>query len=894
MHPLLPGWFPSLRPNRRDRLLPRMGRQSDTSVFISYAHNDGAELAQRLQRELSTQGFDAWLDTQRLAGGAVWTADIEQAIDNSRVLLALMTPGSYISEICRAEQLRSLRKGKRVIPLLARSGSEIPLHLEAKQYRDFTSANPYASQLNLLLDDIRGTAGVVLKHEYRTTRLTYVTVPPTVVNLVDRPEALTALRDARFADHSRQPLALTALAGMGGIGKTVLAHALTEDPVVQDAFPDGIVWITIGREQTSDLVARFREVGRALGDDLQRYDTLPACINQYKTALARKAALIVVDDIWKKSDLEPFLADSPLSRLIFTTRDASIARFVGAREHTAELLNQDQARELLAAWAGLDRKTHPGQLDTLIQECGNLPLALSVMGALLRGAAPEEWEDALRLLRKADLTTIADRLPPGQDSFFRAVEVSFAALAPEMQKRYKALAVLLEDMAAPLPILRTLWGVSEPEARGISRTFTDRSLAQRQEEAGSIRLHDLQLDYVRALYPEREALDLIHGAVRLSAHIIERDPTQFASQMVGRLLPHQEVPAVQQFTSTVVESAPRPWLRLLKPSLDPPGTALVRTLAGHSRAVNGVAVNADGRRAVSASDDRTLKVWDLESGRELRTLEGHSAVINGVAVSADGQRAVSASWDQTLKVWDLESGRELRTLSSHSGPVKGVALTADGRAVSASSDNTLKLWDLESGSELCILGGHSHEVNGVAVSRDGRRAVSASKDRTLKVWDLESGRELHTLEGHSHDVHGVGVSGDGRRAVSASFNTLKVWDLESGLELRTLSDQSGWLNGVAVSADGRRALSASTDSTLKVWDLESGRELSTLKGHSYAVLGVAVSWDWRRAVSASFDQTLKVWDLESGSKLRTREGHSGTGQWRGADFGRAAGSVCLL
>lgn len=81
-------------------------------VFISYARQDAAQLAQRLQRDLSVQGFDAWLDTRRLAGGATWTVEIERAIDAAQVVLALMTPGSHVSEICRAEQLRSLRKGK--------------------------------------------------------------------------------------------------------------------------------------------------------------------------------------------------------------------------------------------------------------------------------------------------------------------------------------------------------------------------------------------------------------------------------------------------------------------------------------------------------------------------------------------------------------------------------------------------------------------------------------------------------------------------------------------------------------------------------------------------------------------------------------------------------------
>jgi WD40 repeat protein len=462
------------------------------------------------------------------------------------------------------------------------------------------------------------------------------------------------------------------------------------------------------------------------------------------------------------------------------------------------------------------------------------------------------------------------------------VEVSFKALAPEMQERYKALAVLLEDMAAPLPILRTLWGVSESGARRISRHFVDRSIAQRvvpteagtqppndrdsirlhepviPAEAGiqnvssrdSIRLHDLQLDYVRAQYgktpADREVLEMIHGAARLSSHVIEKDPMQFASQMLGRLLPYvegqdgasEQWPKLGQLAKSISKRAPRPWLRPRWPTLHPPGTPLVRTLIGHS--VSAVALSGDGRRAVSASFDQTLKVWDLESGRELHTLTGHSSWVTGVAVSGEGRRAVSASFDQTLKVWDLETGRELHTLTGHSGGISGVAMSVDGRrAVSASHDHTLKVWDLETGCELRTLTGHSGVVNSVAVSADGRRCLSAS-GKTLKVWDLEArppyGAALRTFSGHSAAVRALAVTWDGRRAVSTSEDkTLKVWDMETGRELRTLTGYSDDVNGAAVSGDGQRATSASADQTLKVWDLETGTVIATFTCDSEAL-----------------------------------------------------------
>ena len=395
---------------------------------------------------------------------------------------------------------------------------------------------------------------------------------------------------------------------------------------------------------------------------------------------------------------------------------------------------------------------------------------------------------------------------------------------------------------------------------------------------------DLDADYQALLQearerwlPRRKALRLIHGALQLSVHVLVQNPTQFASQMVGRLLVHRDKPGVAKLVDEISAVAPRPWIRPLHPCFDPPGGALLRTMEGHSDLVRGVAVTPDGKMAVSGSSDNTLKVWDLGTGRALRTLEGHWDVVGGVAVTPDGKRAVSASFDETLKVWDLDSGRELRTLKGHSASVYGVAVTPDGkRAVSASFDETLKVWDLDSSCELRTLEGHSGAVNGVAVTPDGKRAVSAHRNKTLKVWDLETGRVLWTLAGHARSVCGAAVTPDGKRAVSASEDkTLKVWDLETGRVLCTLEGHSGAVNGAAVTPDGKRAVSASDDKMVKVWDLETDGELRTLEGHSGAVNGVAVTPDGKRAISASFDHTLKVWDLDSGRELRTLEGHSG-------------------
>jgi hypothetical protein len=283
-------------------------------VFISYARKDGATLAQRLQKDLKEQGFDAWLDTRRLTAGDIWSREIEDAIDRASVVVALLSAGSYLSDICRAEQQRALEKGKCVIPVRVQSDCDVPLYLQTRHWLDLSNPKLYLELLPLLVDSIENKSGVVFSPD---KLLRYNNAPALPENFVNRPDLLQALRNTLFTEGANRNISLTAMQGMGGIGKTVRAQALCHDEVVHQAFPDGICWFAIGKESQLDFPARIKSVpglDRLLGP----YDGEAACLAQYRNVLRKRAPLIVVDDVWRASDVQPFIAESPRSRLLIT------------------------------------------------------------------------------------------------------------------------------------------------------------------------------------------------------------------------------------------------------------------------------------------------------------------------------------------------------------------------------------------------------------------------------------------------------------------------------------------------------------------------------------------------------------------------------------------------
>jgi len=257
----------------------------------------------------------------------------------------------------------------------------------------------------------------------------------------------------------------------------------------------------------------------------------------------------------------------------------------------------------------------------------------------------------------------------------------------------------------------------------------------------------------------------------------------------------------------------------------------------------------------------------------LYTFGWHSDWVKSVAISPDGQTLVSGSRDKTIKVWNLHTGKLSRNFAGHSDTVETVAISADGHIiVSGSHDKTIKVWNLHTGELIRTLAGHPDQVYCVAISADGQIIVSGGSEETIKVWNLHTGELIRTIgehlwwvnsaDGHSHNVvKTVAISPDGQTFVSGSDDaTIKVWNLHTGKLIRTLAGHSYWVNTVAISADEHIIVSGSRDKTIKVWNLHTGELERTLAGHSNSVYCVAISPDGQTLVSGSREEII-VWGV---------------------------------
>jgi WD40 repeat protein/tRNA A-37 threonylcarbamoyl transferase component Bud32 len=357
-------------------------------------------------------------------------------------------------------------------------------------------------------------------------------------------------------------------------------------------------------------------------------------------------------------------------------------------------------------------------------------------------------------------------------------------------------------------------------------------------------------------------------------------------------------------------------LRVKTIALSPDETRLAVTFEGHYE-LNVIRVGKQMIRKNFLVTDQVVRVYDLDTGTEVQILRGHTDRVVSAAFSADGKRIVTASNDRTARIWDAQTGKALHVLDGHACGLASAEFTSEGRVLTVSSgrrpyrkDNPLQalidrlpaeavdppitarfevvsggsggtsgtnppngedllacVWDADTGARLnevrTTRRGELDYPFGTSLSRDGKLLAGTSIG-TVVVWDTQTGKEVHTFKLKEHIVAAPQFSRDGKRLLTLHrLNNVRIWDLGEGAQLAVLHGHTDEITSAQFSSDpdGRRVLTTSRDKTARLWETASGRELVTLKGHELDVDAADFSPDGRRVATGSSDSTARFWDV---------------------------------
>lgn len=376
-------------------------------VFLSYARSDDEPYVRDLYNHLQADGFDAWFDREHMPSRSLtFLQEIRDVIRERDRLLVVLGPAAVKSDYVRAEWQAALVEGKAVTPILRLGDYNIvPPELQNLHCPDVRHTRPVDAALEEVLR--------VLNEAVPPLGVLAGSIPSVPPHFQPRPDDLsqlarTILYEVEHPVVLDPPERTTVLHGMGGVGKSVLAAAFARATSTRRVFGDGVIWVDL--TTTSTPVDAVRSVLIAAGQTVATSAGLSEAVSALRQWLDQRRCLIVVDNAWAVNQVASLgQAISPVSRLLVTTRDAGIATSLGANSQAVNALSLAAAMVQLADWVGLPVEDLPDDARLVAEQCGGLPFALALQGALARDGMP--WADLLDALRDADLSFAQQQLP---------------------------------------------------------------------------------------------------------------------------------------------------------------------------------------------------------------------------------------------------------------------------------------------------------------------------------------------------------------------------------------------------------------------------------------------------------------------------------------------------
>ena len=423
-------------------------------VFLSYARSDGEPFATNLRQRLQAEHIPLWQDRVGLEGGRDWWQQITEALDKVEFMVLVMTPAAMQSEMVRKEWRYARQQGVCVYPVKGVPDldfASMPHWMRSAHFYDL-----HYEWEKLIID--------------LNTRCQQARVPFMVEDLptdyVPRPYEFEALIDRLLDQQREEPVAITAaLRGAGGYGKTTMAKAICHDERIQQAFDDGILWVTLG-EKPGNLVGKVEDLIYMLNQERSGFSGIDAAGARLAELLADRDILLVIDDVWDAIHLKPFLQGGTRCARLITTRNEDVLP-ANAQSLMVDAMQPSEAVQLLSS--GLQPEvftaTDLQALRALVARLGEWALLLKLANGVLRDrmGRGEALAKAMAYLNKAldkrGLTAFDAENAHARDAAVSAtLRVSFDLLLEEQYARYQELAIFPEDVAIPLATLEKLWG----------------------------------------------------------------------------------------------------------------------------------------------------------------------------------------------------------------------------------------------------------------------------------------------------------------------------------------------------------------------------------------------------------------------------------------------------
>lgn len=863
---------------------------------------------------------------------------LEQDIKPSYIMDHMITDG--VMTVDEEEKIRTQATRKdQAVALL-----ELMLRKDNRTYISFYNAlikETYDDLASLLHADLPRMSPTTFKSfsdgytPYVQTVLSEGGVPQRPVVFVSRPELLNRVRE-RLYRLQKEPGWVT-IFGMAGSGKSVLAaEAVRHHSLIEECFPGGIHWLSIGQLDKPDLLVKIQSLCFRLeqGLDPQLHHRPPNSLDEAKERLRflmlrrYPRSLLILDDIWDSTVLKAFDIQC---RIMLTTRNRSLVDSVSGAKFEVEVesgLDEKKGLEILALYTNSKIHGLPEEARTIVRECKGSPLVVSLIGALLK-EKPNRWRYYLSQLQQKQFRRIRKSSSYDYDALDQAMAASIEVLPEEHRELYKDLTVLEKDIKVPAKVLSILWDLPLEEVEDILEEFANKSLlfVDSNNKPYLYYLHDLQLDFL--IEQNRNEIESLHTKIVRQYQQYYRDghPTSGDEEClywIRFLTDHMAKANLIQELYSLMFSLD--WVTIKSQVMSPAhlindyiayGLILdkenseVRSqfqeflaLNGHQLEHRPDVVQLALSEPYSSEVYRQARIQALQQSSggklffdwlnkkcvenpSLLVIHPHQGSLYSACFSHNGTKIASCGASKSLKVFKSTSGEKLMELQAHDDEVLCCAFSPDDHLIATcSSDRKVKVWNVERAMLIRVFEEeHEEQVNHCQFTNTTRRLLLAtcSNDKFLnvKLWNLNKPSSQNTMFGHFEPVNHCCFSPDDA-FVSTSSNdgTVKLFQVSSANEWKTIdvkalfdSDEEVLVKCSTWTADGKR-IACAAKNAVWVFDIETADMLFEIRTNRLSMVQFCQACPTSNLLAIAYsDYGVELWDLESNKKMADCSGH---------------------